>query len=30
MVLNNRMMAYVEGHIYGGKRNEYKDRFEDK
>jgi hypothetical protein len=30
MVLNNRMMAYVEGHIYGGKWNEYKDRFEDK
>lgn len=29
-VLNNNMMAYVEGHIYGGKWNEYKDRFEDK
>jgi hypothetical protein len=24
------MMAYVEDHIYGGKWNEYKDRFEDK
>lgn len=30
MVLNNCMMAYVEDHIYGGKWNEYKDRFEDK
>ena len=30
MVLNNNMMAYVEDHIYGGKWNEYKDRFEDK
>ena len=24
--LNNRMMAYVEDHIYGGKWNEYKGR----
>jgi hypothetical protein len=24
------MMAYVEDHIYGGKWNEYKDRFDDK
>ena len=23
-VLNNRMMAYVEDHIFGGKWNEYK------
>ena len=23
-VLNNRMLAYVEDHIYGGKWNEYK------
>ena len=24
IVLNNRMLAYVEDHIYGGKWNEYK------
>ena len=25
VVLNNRMMAYVEDHIFGGKWNEYKN-----
>lgn len=29
-VLNNRMMAYVEDHIYGGKWNEYKGGSEEK
>lgn len=29
-VLNNRMMAYVEEHIYGGKWNEYNDNFDNK
>ncbi len=29
-VLNNRMMAYVEDHIYGGKWNEYKSGSENK
>ncbi len=29
-VLNNRMMAYVEDHIYGGKWNEYKGGSEKK
>ena len=29
-VLNNRMMAYVEEHIYGGKWNEYNGNFDNK
>ena len=29
-VLNNRMMAYVENHIYGGKWNEYKSKDAEK
>lgn len=30
LVLNNRMLAYVEDHIYGGKWNEYKSNLENK
>ena len=30
LVLNNRMMAYVEDHIFGGKWNEYKSNSENK
>ena len=28
LVLNNRMLAYVEDHIFGGKWNEYKSNSE--
>ena len=30
LVLNNRMLAYVEEHIYGGKWNEYKSDSDNK